>query len=568
MSQPSPSARRELLRRAAHYLTRDWLEVDYYRIRQKLFFPLPPERLPEAASTVRGFTDYPFKTWYLWALEERLLALGHTAELGRAPKEQAAAHRDLLATASLRNPYTPNLQTGHLARILTTALQWRWPTPTLRKRVQAGLWQLVEDGWPLKRDTPAGSLEALLEQGFRLPNIPTIGALGLSQAATACGHPLAGEIEAHAQLLAELWLGWGLRGHVEGVSYDGYTADFIVDWAATRAPALRRRFLAHPRLVQIVEEAQLLGAPGCPENVAAIGDVEPYEMPFQHSFVAKYLRLRKRKPPLPTSLARLRTDALPHLPASPGTLPKKAAPLQDAHYALVLQARGVKAALSWSHSAMGHMQPDMGSLVIGAAGEWLLSDPGYRQYLPTAEQAFTLAPSAHNQPVINGAAATQRPAQRPYARKTTPAGAGVRLALGPCYPGWKGSLRREVLQDRAGRLLVSDHFRGEPIHQVDYHWHGHPAAFWQVAGGNATLLVGRTALTLTCLEAPLEPCELQRLRGSRGQLSLVKTLRYPTPRKSLTLRWLFEVTDGVPPLSPKDLASFRPLSEAEGWATT
>ena len=51
---------------------------------------------------------------------------------------------------------------------------------------------------------------------------------------------------------------------------------------------------------------------------------------------------------------------------------------------------------------MGHLQCDTGSLVVGTRGRWVVSDPGYQQYMQKQERVFTLGVSSHNAPVING----------------------------------------------------------------------------------------------------------------------------------------------------------------------
>lgn len=228
---------------------------------------------------------------------------------------------------------------------------------------------------------------------------------------------------------------------------------------------------------------------------------------------------------------------------------------------------------------MGHMQPDHGSLVLGAGGEWLIDDPGYRQYLPTSEQKFTLSSYAHNHPVINGDSPSQPPVDRGggisenrrgwiatsrregttvggkaaslercrdapdcgYERIGSPSEAGIRLNLGPTYARWQGSCFREIRVDRQNRVVVEDRMEGSPIRRLDYHWHGCSLAAWRVFDGCASLLACKnTLLQITCEGYPLLPSEIHRLPGSRGQLSLVKTLRFAKPRKKLLIRWLFE----------------------------
>jgi hypothetical protein len=570
----STAAQRELRRRATHQLPLRSLEVDYYRIRQRLFFPLPLRDLPgglakdgeSRLSTICGFSTYPYATWLLWSLEERILALGWTAETSPYPEAENAAASDLEALAGwtrFHQMRSPDLCSSHCCRILVQGLQWRWPGIPLKRQLRAALRRLVDEGAAQLEPLPAQTARGLLSKGFRFPNIPTIGSLSLSSAAFACRHPLAVNLSKRAHLMAGLWLERGLEGQVEGVCYDGYTADFLMDWLVVCPSPIRRGILAHPRLKQILEEIRFLGAPRCPENLAPIGDVEPDRMRFHYSFAAKYLRFCKNveKFPFPTKATEfVRSDALPRLPTH-CVAHRRAArkgSLQDAHYALILNggvgSSDVRVAASWSNSLFGHIQGDCGSIVIGAGSKWILNDPGYQQYMPTSERDFTLGPAAHNQPVINGAASSLRPKSRCFEVLHAQGTTGLRLNLGQTYEGWKGCFHRAVFRGNNGLVVVEDSFEGEPIRKLDYHWHGCPEGSWHVADGWAAILAGAYALLFTCCDQPLKPTDLQRLRGSRGQLSIVKSLRYAKPRKNLTVRWVFEIVSAAVPFPPRPKA--------------
>ena len=546
-----PIGRREILRRAAIHRRETQLVVDFYRIRQRLFFPLPVEEFPENLSTVRGLPNYPYAIWLLWKLEDRIFTMGWAAEWDG---QTTAVQRDLEALTGwtrFRQTAIPDLCSAHITKILISSLAWRWLPPALRKRIHTTLRRLVDDGFPRLPELPTDSVRELIKRDIRFPNIPTIGAMGLAMAAAQVRHARTRQTAARANLMAELWLQWGEQGHVEGISYDGYTCDFLMEWLSLCPAPLRWKFLSHPRLKNILQEIRYLGTPGRPENLALLGDVEPAEMRFHYSFAAKYLfhRGSQEEFPFPSRPEKfLRADALPFL--SPGqTGLVLSAGVHDAQYALVLQStRPVKVAVSWSNSRMGHMQPDHGSLVLGAGEEWLLDDPGYRQYLPTSEKNFTLGTCAHNHPVINGEAPSQAPGDRTYEMLKTPSGAGIRLNLTPTFAQWKGTCVREIRLDNQGRLTVDDHFQAAPIRRIDYHWHGHPSGAWHLAEGWGFLLGGKNSLlSFTCDDHPLHPEDLQRLPGSRGHLSVVKTLRFAKPRKTLRIRWLFEMTSTRPP---------------------
>lgn len=571
----APRCRREILHRANLHRQETRLVVDYYRIRQRFSFPLPVEDFPENLSTVRGLPDYPYAIWLLWRLEERITTMGWAAEWDG---EKIGAQRDLQALVNwtrFRQGTGPDLCAAHIARIFVTALGWKWLPPDLRQGIRYALRRLVNDGFARRPELPSDSARKLVKLGVRFPNIPTIGALGLAIAAAAACPFFAKRTAARATVMAELWLNWGALGHGEGVSYDGYTCDFIMDWVIQAPLAVSEKLLSHPRLRQVLEEIRHLGAPGRPENLALLGDVEPAEMRFHYSFAAKYLTLTesREKFPFPSRPEKfLRADALHWLSPAPFR-PVRSATVHDAHYALVLQsARPVKVVVSWNNSRMGHMQPDHGSVVVGVGTDWLVDDPGYRQYLPTSEKSFTLGPCAHNHPVINGEAPSQAPDDRRYDVLKTAAENGVRLNLGPTYARWKGTCFREIRLDKDGHLMVQDEFRGEPIRRIDYHWHGQPTAAWHHADGWA-FLQGETnnRLRFTCEGHPLQPQELHRLPGSRGHLTVVKSLRFPKPRKTLRVRWLFEISPAPAPANPtpdggaaNQTTSFPPADE---WKT-
>lgn len=59
-------------------------------------------------------------------------------------------------------------------------------------------------------------------------------------------------------------------------------------------------------------------------------------------------------------------------------------------------------AFTASGSAAGHNHFDQNSFILNVAGEWLLTDPGYQNYTPGAENVFTNATLGHNALLVNG----------------------------------------------------------------------------------------------------------------------------------------------------------------------
>lgn len=59
-------------------------------------------------------------------------------------------------------------------------------------------------------------------------------------------------------------------------------------------------------------------------------------------------------------------------------------------------ADSISVVTSACNSMAGHIQHDAGTVVIGTKGSWLISDPGYQQYMESSEREYTLGVNAHN----------------------------------------------------------------------------------------------------------------------------------------------------------------------------
>ena len=539
----------EIRRRAAVFLSQSHLPVDYYRIRRRVAYPLPVRSIQLPGMPVGDLTSYPWATWMTWALEERIECLGWAAEwLGDAAARTAAA-RDLEALAawpSYRQYEQPDLSLGHSARTLWHAhAHWKWLDPALRAKIETAFARIVSDLLPLSEQKHGAysrkeDILALPEPHKLLHNIPIIGTVGAALAANASAHPSAALFNRRLHVLLGALLDLRERGHTEGVAYDGYVMDFAADWLCSLPAAERAPLLNHPRLNDGLEESYLLAAPGAAAEVAELSDVEPRRMPFHLSALAK-LELLAPEPRRAWHLRRcpvegLRADALAALhtraPAQ-AERPASQAPAAgalDAHYALVLrsgwEAADLAVAIAASNSPMGHIHCDGGSMVIGTAGRWLITDPGYQQYMQKKEREFTLGPTAHNAPVFNGLA-QDRKAVRRLAREDRRDGLlRAKLDLTACYP----QILRIDLAVRTVWLwgqrfvVVADEVQGAMVLTQAYHWHGHGEAAWWVQDGWASLCLpgaGNQPLWITSPQAALSGACIDRLPGSRGQLALV-----------------------------------------------
>ncbi len=559
----------EVRRRAVYHLPQRYLVVDYYRIRRRLAYSLPVASLSVPSVPAPTIPEYPWAIWMLWALEERVYSLGWAAEWFRDAAFARAASRDLEALAAwpkycqLRQP---DLSSAHAGRLMWVALtRWHWLSPTLRRKIRSACARHVEemtawvDGYygPLRTKS---DILALAEPHRKLPNIPLISAAGAALAAAAISSPAAAGLSGRVQAAMGAILDLRSQGLTEAVAYDGYILDFVADWLAIASGAQRREILSHPNLKDYLEQCYLLGTPGAMEQVANLSDVEPREMPFHYSAQAKLVRLAP-DPVRNWYLARwpldwIRADALAALRALPPGA-RELAPETGARatrYCSVLRSGwgrdDLAVAVACSTSPMGHLQADNGTVMIGSRGRWIISDPGYQQYMKDDEREFTIGPAAHNCPVINGAAQSRKAPRRLALEQIAPGLLHTRMELAECYPPAAGaeSVTRAVWQIGRAGVVVADRIAVRRLDSLMYHWHGHPEAAWWFRGGWFLLHLDNVDLWFTSPQARLSQECIQRLPGSRGQLTAVARA---DPARRLYW-WTFAVADAPPALESVD----------------
>lgn len=533
----------------------EYLAIDFYRVGKRISLPLPVASLKELQYyNVRGFdARYPWAIWLLWALEDRVLALGNSACFTRDVTMQQAVTADLQALAqwpAYREQQKPDLSFAHAVRTMWRALQsWQWLDEHTKALLHAALLRAVEDALPLSDrlhavfDTP-GTLLADPKPHQHLHNIPLIGTCALAMAAKLAGHAAAERLDTRVAMLFGAVLDLRAKGFTEGVSYDGYVLDFVADWLSTLNSALRARILAHPALAGLVEQVLALAVPGNVMATAPLGDVEPVEMPFVWSALAK-LQIWRPDAAVARALQQckpecLRADGISALMALGNAVPdgkgitSAAAQPITTNYALVLRsgydADDVAVAMGLSTSLMGHIQCDNGSLVIGTRGRWWLDDPGYQQYLKTAERAFTVGTTAHNAPVLGGVAqSVKQPRLLISGRCTTDKEVDALFAwvdLTACYSRQAQAHNvRRALWLVAGRyVVVCDEVQLAQPQSLTWHWHGHPDLYWCMQEGGAVMVSKDDPdrhLHVFSPQFVLTPAHLHRLPGSRGQQTLI-----------------------------------------------
>jgi hypothetical protein len=552
----------ELRRRADFYLPQTHLMADYYRIRRKVAFPLPSRSMHLPAMGLSGAydpKDYPWSIWMIWALEDRIGALGWTGHWQNDAKTRQVAERDLDGLADwprYRQLEKPDLCMGHTGRTLWAAyMQWNWLSGPLRKKIETALARLLSDGLPYSEKmysaykTRADILGAP-HPHMVMHNIPFIGTIAMALAADVVKHPSLPMLNQRLDLLFSVMLDMRADGFTEGVAYDGYVLDFVLDWMAILPAEQRERYLRHPHFKSFFTESYALAAPGNAIQVAEIADVEPERMPFHLSAHAKTHKMQP-DPLKAWHLQRcdfflLRPDALAALHSSAETAAvAPAAGAHDAAYALVLRSGWEKQDMAVAISAcgcpMGHMHFDNGSVVIGTAGKWQLADPGYQQYLAKKEREFTLGAQAHNAPVINGKAQTIK-APRRLALSHDGARGYAALDLAACYedPALQ-SVARHVWQFK-NLVVIADRIRATPLSSLAYNWHGHPDAGWWVEDNWTRLYTPEATLWFTSPQAVLDESKVDRLSGSRGQL----TLSTQADTSADIVWWVFGFGDAKP----------------------
>ena len=547
----------ELHRRAESFLSQKHLLVNYNRIYRRVAYPLPVRCFELLKYPMPEGSDYPWATWLVFALEERIYSLGWAGEWFGAEAVREAVRRDIIALAEWpeyrQYKTSPDLCFGHTARILWTAYKnWKWLDTEVRTGIEAAFRRMVDDALPAFEKhfadihTPQ-NIFAQPNPSKYFHNIALIGSVGLSFAAHGVGHLCAESVDMRLQMIVASMLDHRRDGFSEAVGYDGFVMDFLADWMKVLPPEKRDKIVEHPRFDDLLDESIALAAPGAALDVAELSDVEPIQMPHHASAHAKLLRLR----PNPFAawylsrckLERLRADALAalHAGSSVNTWKTPQAGALNAHYALVLrsgwESDDLVVAMGHSSCNMGHIHHDNGSIVVGTGGAWLLADPGYQQYQPTPEQEFTLGVTAHNTPIINDQAQTIK---APHNHALKDLGAGLYRAdvdLTGCYaPELRlDQVVRTVWLARNDLVVVADRIAGGVVDSIAYHWHGHREAAWWVKDNVAQLVLPTGGIFVTSPQATFTEAQVDRLPGSKGELTLKVTLDSTGP----VIWWIF-----------------------------
>ncbi|GAB3759190.1 heparinase II/III domain-containing protein [Microlunatus parietis] len=534
--------RAEIARRGAAAGRARELPVDYYRIGYRLSWPLPITARPQDfPAPIPGIPTYPWLVWIGWGLEERWAALHNAGATETVLRELAAlagwstfvddSDQAGLITASIALWLTRGLDAADgPARAELAGIADRLITESLLPRYRRE-----------RTEPPADDLRRL--QNIRLIPLFTAGRL-----AAVLDHPALPEVRELADQAVSLWV--RLRrdaGYTEGVGYDGYLTEHLLEWLAV-APDQE----ASDEIRQAALSWPATAVPGRPEVQVPFGDIEP-EMTQWLTVVAAVAATEPglaawcRTVPLRAfpSAALARMLAWPETAGTAAPKPAITGVRQPGAVALRTVDQGlvgeVLVAVATPRVEVGHLHHDAGQVILGWRGRTWISDPGYQQYRAGAEQDFTLDHGAHNAPVIDGAGQTRRGAVLAALSATEAV-----VDLGGCYPESGGPLRRTVRLDE-DTVLIRDDLAGAT--EVITHWLAAGDLHWQFVDGWARLSVDdqEEALWFGCSSTNLSARWLGRHPGSRGQL----TLTVPTTT---------ERTDWVLVLDPS--AGWQPPSKS------
>ena len=546
-------------RRASGFASQEFLLVDFYRIYQKVAYPLPVREIQNPEFHVEGIPEYPWEIWMTWELEQRINSLGWAGEWFGQAGYRALVQRDLKALTGWP-AYDfwerPHLAGAHAVRIMVTAYRnWAWLDPELKESIERSCARAVdlqaawlEDRLQLKT---VGQILNSPRRGSFTHNIPTIATIGLCMAARLCEHPLKNDLERHTKALVAAQFELRKTGFTEAISYDGYILDFVADWLRDAPPEVRQQVLENPELGRMLEQSVVLAAPGNMMNVAPFNDVEARQMPFHASAHAKFARM-KAMPRSAWFLGRcplewLRSDALAAIhELQTGLSEQGPAPgALDGLYALVLRSgwdeSDLAVALSATGTPPGHIQRDNGSVVIGTHGAWLIDDPGYQQYVPGLEREFTLGRTAHNYPLVNGHTQKVNSVKRLPCTQSSDL---LHMAV-DITGGYDRFLNLDLVRRDAWMLdnrivVIADRISGADVVNCEYYWHANPESALWVQDDACLISLGVANLWVQCANASVQGEEIGRLPGTRGQITIHAEL---AAGKDACLWWFFNLGD-------------------------
>jgi len=459
---------RRLLRKADEYVLEEQFVVAYPSVSNKLTVPLPlrePDPIPEP----EGYVDYPFWTMFSRAVEERLHTLS-VACLGTGDSRYAARIRMYLTgLAGFSKWYEfdhrgaeGNLSNAHF--VIGAAIAY----DSVRSLLD-----------PDERRTIAG---ALLHRGLQplaidFGNDDMHNIIAAKQVAMMFGAAaLAGECPQAAKYMEESrrYLASYLErrhssGETEGLMYNNVAARHILMAADLYQRVTGDSSLCdHPYLKEELPEQYFrFLSPGRTNTFPNFSD--SYEQ-LDLAYLMSMLASRHGNPLAMWYIREYEAGKLPVL-LNLRRIPPAAGP--DVHYGVfrskVFESIGWAALRSgWGErdhllcftsgkSARGHNHKDQNNLMVNVAGEWLLTNPGYQDYVPGPRADYTVGTIGHNSLLVDGQGQPRRGGGCLEDSWMTPDFQAVRGEAGPSYDGLLDSYARTVFHwDNAYYLVVDD----------------------------------------------------------------------------------------------------------------
>lgn len=524
----------ELAARLATQVDADQVVVDHYRVGHRWAFPVPVADRPAGLPTAVGsLQHYPWLIWLTWELTERWDVLAGAWRTGADDRAGQVLQRDLAALAGW--PHFRNwrdevgLPTGHLAMALARGLalpgwdaRWRADAERAGRRLLDGdVGDWFTRTW--LRDAP-------------LHNIPMIVLCSVAALAAQLDHPDAGRYRERAVTAVEDWFTARERDrHTEQTAYNGYLFDAVTQWMELDRAAggdLVERWEAP--LTALCPEWVHSTVPGRADLAVPLGDVEA-EMTMWLSCVTRlcewygdaatagagWLVHRCAPQRLPAdALLRCLAGAVDTTPAPepPATGPQELPAAVAVRHGWGPDDPAVVVGLA--RVPVGHLHRDAGQVVLAWRGACWVTDPGYQQYRQGPERNYSIGPTAHNAPVVDGHVQTR---QECRLLGTEP----VEVDLSPAYPGLPdGAVVRRTVTLRDDRLVVDDEVTGAG-HRVDTHWLAGARLAWALVDGWIRWTDGTAALWCGTGTGPdaddrdrFDPDGVQRHEGSRGPVGL------------------------------------------------
>ncbi len=235
-----------------------------------------------------------------------------------------------------------------------------------------------------------------------------------------------------------------------------------------------------------------------------------------------------RRLPVQAVPAAFLVEALENAPAFQDQTPiPSPEPLELPHAAVLRtgwDCSDILAVIGLARNGTGHLHNDAGQLVLGWQSRFWITDPGYQQYRPGSELAFSMGPEAHNAPVIAGINQTRRLPRLIALNRAADGSQRAVIDLTACYEGLPRDARvvREVcLLPNAGPAVIVrdriDHLQ-RPA-KVQTCWHGGTNLAWAFRQGWMRLSDGQRALWIGVYPGGLSAADLDRHEGSWGPLT-------------------------------------------------